>query len=667
MIEARNTTSRRTLLFLILGSLGVVFGDIGTSPLYAVNQIFFGKSHVTLTYQNILGSISLIIWALTIVITLKYIVFVLLANHEGQGGVFALLSLLRNTENKKGIIFLVGSLILAAGLLFGEGLVTAAISVLSAVEGLSISTNVFEPYIVPITLLILLTLFAFQYKGTKIVGTIFGPIMALWFIVIGFFGLLQIIAHPEILNAFNPVLGFVFLSGLNIKQFLLFFGALVLVVAGVESLYADMGHFGARPIRIGWIFLVYPMLLLNYIGQGAFLLRGAPVINGNIFYSLIPYEFIIPMVILATIATANATQALISGAYSLVAQAVALNYLPRVRIIHTNRDLEGQIYVPAVNWLLFIGSAALVLSFKTSTALANVYGFASAGLMLSTSLAMLTIASLYWHWPWWKSIAIFGCFALIDILFFVSKGVLFFEGAYVPTAIGVVLFIIMNTWYWGRKLIHDAYAEYEGERAMTQLVDLKRRLQEGQGVINDKRGQFVEAARTLIFLVHRPVLKITDAIPIIIRSHMKHSGSIPKYAILLHVSREPKPYVRANRYEITDFGFGLHGVEVRFGFMEGINLETVIEYLNKKAELPGLESDKYMIEVGKEELRTHSSKTPLFSYCRVQLYRFLQRLAAPSYRYFGLAMHSGLSTISIPVIVGEKTGVIEIPELDLSE
>ena len=318
----------------------------------------------------------------------------------------------------------------------------------------------------------------------------------------------------------------------------------MLAVTGVEALYADMGHFGLQPIRMSWLYFVYPALILNYLGQGAYLLGGNTVFQNNVFFSLVPHAFIIPMVILATCATVIASQALISGAYSLVAQAVAIDYLPRFRIVHTNKNQEGQIYIPAVNWLLFVGSASLVLIFKSSTALASAYGFAVSGVMFTTSLAMLSVAVIYWKWSWTKSTLLFGFFGLVDLTFLVANSLKFIDGGYVPVTVGVCIFVVMMTWHWGRKIIHGAYDNY-ADKKMSDLIVLKSKAEEGSGIVVDERGKFVEADRVIIFLVHNPVMSLEDPIPVILRSHMRHNGSIPRHTILLHIARDKKPYVRA--------------------------------------------------------------------------------------------------------------------------
>jgi KUP system potassium uptake protein len=592
-----------------------------------------------------------------------------LASHEGEGGVFSLLSLLSDYKETIGIAALIGLLVLAAGFLFGDGLITPAISILSAVEGLRIATGFFSPYVIPITLAILIILFSFQYKGTDTIGKVFGPIMVVWFAVLALLGLSQIIQTPGIFQAINPLHALGVLRFLGIKGTMRILGAVVLAVTGGEALYADLGHFGLRPIRTSWLCFVYPALILNYLGQGAYLLSGHAVFEGNVFYSLVPHVLIYPMVILATAATVIASQALISGAYSLVSQAVALNFLPRFKINHTNKKREGQIYVPSVALILCIGSAALVLFFRSSTALASAYGLAESAVMLITSLSMLFIASIRWKWRWYSSVGLFGFFTLIDFAFLFSNSLKFLEGGYVPLAVGGGIFLIMMTWHWGKGIISQAYDSYAEKRKMSDLAMLKRRLAEGEGSVSDDRGQFVEADRVVIFLVPKSASSPDDPVPVILRAHMRNNGSIPRYSILLHIARAKNARVRGERYAVTDFGNNLVGIEARFGFMEDVNIETIVGDLKGRADLhsaaAGLSYDRYLVEVGAEQFAIDHANSDLSTRIQVHSFRFLQRFATPTYRYFGIKENSTLSTVALEIGVNDAGGTIILPELDL--
>jgi len=371
--------------------LGIVYGDIGTSPLYAMDQLFLGRTGAGQTPADILGGVSLVIWTITIIVAIKYAILVLRAQNDGEGGLFALYGLLHE-HKKRGTTMLLWALMLGAGLLFGDGMITPAISVLSAVEGLDVATPALAGIVIPVTVGLLTVLFAIQFKGTAGIGIVFGPILAVWFVVITVMGVWQIGQHPDILAAFNPVYGATFLAHAGWFEDLLILSALMLVVTGGEAMYADVGHFGAQPIRASWFGVVYPALLLNYLGQGGYLLSGAPVAGGKLFYNLAPSALLLPTVLLATVATVIASQALISGAFSLMSQAIHLGLFPRLRLLHTHERHAGQIYIPFVNWSLFVGCIALVAGFGTSSALAAAYGLAVAGVMVITSVAMFRIA-----------------------------------------------------------------------------------------------------------------------------------------------------------------------------------------------------------------------------------------------------------------------------------
>ena len=463
---------RGRVLALALGAVGVVYGDIGTSPLYAVNEIFFGHGHVAPLPGGARGCISLVVWALIVVVALKYVLFVLRADNDGEGGVFALYGLLHRYK-EKGLRYLLFALMLAAGLLFGDGVITPAISVLSAVEGLDVVTPMFEHAIVPITIVILTGLFSIRFRGTETVGRVFGPILIVWFLTIAGIGALQISRHPQILEALNPYWGALFLLRGGVRVSLLVLGSVMLTVTGGEALYADMGHFGKGPIRVGWFGLVFPALLLNYLGQGAFIASSAPVVGQNLFYSTVPRAFVLPMVVLSTLATIIASQALISGAFSLASQGVGLGLFPRLRVVHTHHAHEGQIYVPFVNWSLCAGCILLVVTFGSSSALASAYGLAVSGVMVATSLAMVPLAWLTWRWSRLLATLLFGSFAACDGAFLLANSLKFLEGGFVPLTLGLALFVVMITWRWGRKATFAAYSS-KHTMAMSELIARKK-------------------------------------------------------------------------------------------------------------------------------------------------------------------------------------------------
>ena len=622
-----------------LGALGVVYGDIGTSPLYAVNQIFFGVGSVDVTADNIRGAISLVAWALTLIIALKYLLLVLCADNDGEGGVFALYGLLHGYK-RSGLGSLLALLMLAAGLLFGDGMITPAISVLSAIEGLNVATPMFEPFVVPITLGVLTCLFAIQHYGTARVGSIFGPIILAWFLVIGFFGGRQILNHPEILTALNPVHGLVFLQRVGLMPSLLVLGAVMLAVTGGEALYADMGHFGRRPIRIGWFGLVYPALLLNYLGQGAFLIGGETVIGQNIFYSTVPHVFLYPVIILATAATVIAAQALISGAYSLASQAVALGLFPRLRIIHTHDAHEGQIYVPFINWTIYVGCVLLVVQFRSSNALASAYGLAVSGVMLATSLAMLPVARIYWGWGLARSILVFVPLAVIDASFLVANSLKLLEGGFVPLSVGAVVYAVMVSWRWGRKATFAAYSRSH-TMTMKQLIDLKQTSP-------------MQIDRNLVLMVPKPLCCDDENTPALLQFFWNRFGVLPRNLIFVEVVHRKVPYVHDERYHITEFYNDpdkgtIISVTVWFGFMEDPNVEKVLEVLAHRHEIDlPRNPHRWVVHVSVEQLLPARDLT-LLGHFRLRLFLILRQLSQPAYFYYGLGNEVQLTMEIMPV------------------
>ena len=439
---------------LTLGSLAIVYGDIGTSPLYAMDQLF---SRGAQTFNDVLGGVSLVIWTITLIVAIKYATFVLRAQNDGEGGVFALYGLLAEPK-RRGTALLLWLLMFGAGLLFADGMITPAISVLSAVEGLRVATPSLGHTVIPITIALLTAVFAVQFKGTSNIGLIFGPILLVWFVVLAALGAWQIEQHPEILAAFNPLYGLDFLRRAGLFDAFLILGALMLVVTGSEAMYADVGHFGARPLRAGWFAVVYPALLLNYLGQGAFLLAGTSQTSGKLLYSLVPQSLVYPMIFLAIIATTVASQALISGTFSLVSQAIRLGLFPRLNLLHTHQAHAGQIYIPFINRLLFVGCILLVLGFGSSSALAPALAFAVSGVTVITSLAMFAVARRYWRWGSVATGIVWGLLSIVATSFLVASLLNFTEGGFVPVSVGIGLFLVMITWRWGRKATFAAYS-----------------------------------------------------------------------------------------------------------------------------------------------------------------------------------------------------------------
>ena len=629
------------LAALTIGAIGVVYGDIGTSPLYAIDQIFLGPAGVAPTPDNVLGAISAAIWTIILIVAIKYALLVLRAENDGEGGVFALYGLLHQFKNR-GTRVLLWSLMLGAGLLLGDGMITPAISVLSAVEGLEVITPAFGPYVIPVTAILLTGLFAIQFKGASGVGVVFGPILLVWFATIAGLGVVAIAKQPAILAAFNPAYGAAFLVQAGLREAILILSVLILVVTGGEAMYADLGHFGARPIRIGWFSVVFPALLLNYLGQGAYLLSGAEVTGGKLFYSLAPAPLVPPLVVLATMATIVASQALISGAFSLVSQAIGLGLFPRLDIAHTHRSHAGQIYIPVVNWGLYIGCIALVIAFGSSSALAAAYGLAVAGVMLITSLVMVAIARRYWQWGWTRTTLVWGPMTALNGAFLIASSIKFLEGGFVPLSVGAAAFLLMATWRWGRKATFAAYAAHSS-MTMAELVRIHR-----------SGTTFIE--RNALIMAPNPLRHPDDRAPALVNLLLERYGILPRNLILVEVTHPKVPYVHDNRYHITVFERdkergSVISVELRFGFMEEPNVERYLESLarHKEIDLPA-HPGQWIVHVSHENLlpARHMS---FFKRLRFRLFLLLRQVSLPAYYAYHMGDEVQLSAEIMPVRV----------------
>lgn len=631
-----------------LGALGVVYGDIGTSPLYAINEIFFGKANIVHNFQNILGGISLVVWALTIIVAFKYIIFVLRADNDGEGGVFALYGLLSKKKFNAGII-VTTLLIFAAGLLYGDGIITPAISVISAVEGLKVVTVAFEPFIIPLTIIILTALFFIQRKGTHKIGAVFGPIIVVWFLAIGSLGLIQVVQQPQIFQAFNPLFAINFLLSHSLTENFLVLGSVMLVVTGGEAMYADMGHFGRKPIRLSWFILVYPALLLNYLGQGAYLLSGNPIIFGNIFYSLVPSVVLIPMVILATMATVIASQALISGAFSLTTQAMAFNLLPFIKVKHTNQEHQGQIYLSVVNWTLYVGTVVLVIIFKSSANLAGAYGLAVSGVMLMTTLGMYFIARSYWHWSKIKTMFLFVPLGIFESIFLFANSLKIFQGGYIPLSIAILILLIMLIWRWGTT-IKEGIQNKLIKKGMTmeELIKLKSSITPTDTI-----------ARSSIFLCTRFIENKTDNVPAILHVFYQRYRELPENIIILniHIDRE-SPHIHEKRYQVIKFfdenkKGSIFSVKISFGFIEDPNVEVFLENLAEHHEIK--------LDIGPSHWLIHAlNKRLIFSEdisfltkIKFMIYNFLDNISLKADHYFGLGNETELTVEVVPVKFGD--------------
>jgi KUP system potassium uptake protein len=538
---------------LALGALGVVYGDIGTNPLFALGEAFGGEHAVRVSEASILGVLSLIFWALMLVITLKYLTFLMRADNDGEGGILALLGLIPMSARPKALVLVI---LFGAALLYGDGVVTPAISVLSAVEGLKAAAPALSTWIVPITIAILVVLFVFQHRGTHGIGAVFGPTMVLWFLAIGALGIGQILHRPLVLAAMNPIYAVRFFRE-NSASAVTVLGAVILCVAGGEALYADMGHFSRRPIVLAWYGLVLPTLVLNYFGQGAFLLSGGTP-DPSAFYAIVPRPLLVPMIGLSAAATVIASQALISGAYSLTQQAVQLGFSPRVTIVHTKAGHMGQIYVPQVNWLLMIACVGLVATFKTSSSLAAAYGLAVTGTMSITTIAYFLVLTKAWKWPLYKAVPLCGLFMAVDVTFLLANLRKFFDGGWVPFSIGVLVFVLFTTWMAGRRRL--------GAHLGSQMMPLALFLEDVARIKPPRvRG-------TAVFMTAN-----TGGVPVLLLHHFKHNQVLHENVVLLTITSEQKPYVKPNeRIELADLGHGFFRLVGHFGYMETPNVPDLL-------------------------------------------------------------------------------------------
>ncbi len=556
---------RKSIWPLALGALGIVYGDIGTSPLYALRECFEAQHGLALSEANVLGILSLVVWSLVLIISVKYMIFVMKADNRGEGGILALLALATTgiPEAKKFRRYLLVPLgIFGASLLYGDGVITPAISVLSAVEGLKVATPVFQPFVIPITLLVLIVLFVFQYHGTARIGGVFGPIICMWFLSIAALGINGICIRPDVLVAMNPWYGLSFLMAHGWQGFLVL-GSVFLVVTGGEALYADMGHFGRRPIRLAWFVLVFPCLLLNYFGQGALLLTKPEAIT-NPFFLLAPDWAVLPMVVLATAATVIASQALISGVYSLTHQAILLGYCPRLAITHTSQREMGQIYIPVINWALLVGVIFLVINFKNSSALAGAYGVAVTTTMVATTLLAGLVAVRIWKWQMWVSIVVFGFFAIIDFTFLTTNIHKIPDGGWVPLCIGFAIYMLMSTWKKGRRILSDklnatsiSYDEFLGQI---------------------KAHPPVRVPGTAVFMSAQPTVA-----PIPLVHNLRHNKVLHERVVILTIGTKEIPFVApGKKVTIEVLAPDFFKVLVQVGFMENPSIRNILSLLSEK-------------------------------------------------------------------------------------
>jgi len=555
---------------LALGALGVVFGDIGTSPLYTVQTVFAPSDPhpVKVSHDTIFGIVSLIFWSVTIIVTVTYVLLVMRADNDGEGGIMALIALIRRRalpggSRAKAVLAALG--IFGASLFFGDSMITPAISVLSAVEGVEVAAPSVSSLVIPITVAIIVVLFVVQRLGTGAVGQMFGPVMAVWFTVIGVLGVRGVVTHPVILEALSPSYAVSFLFG-HFGTAFYSLTAVVLAVTGAEALYADMGHFGRGPVRRAWLLLVFPACILNYLGQGALIL-GRPATISNPFFLLAPGWSRLAMVFLATVATVIASQAVISGAFSVAHQAGQLGYLPRLRIQYTSEEMMGQIYIPWVNWLLLAGVLTLVLAFRTSAALAYAYGTAVTGTITITTLLFFYYARHQWRWPLWVVLAGGGALIAIDLLFFAANLTKLVHGAWLPLLIGLIAFTIFTTWQRGRELVTERRVRAEGP------------LPEFIGYLHAMDPPLHRVPGTAVFLNRG---KATA--PLAMRANVEHNEILHEYVLILSVETTPAPHVPAEeRLRIDDLGYSddrIVHVTARYGYMDQTSVPDLLPLIH---------------------------------------------------------------------------------------
>ncbi len=600
---------------LALGALGIVFGDIGTSPLYTL-QMTTTEHAMEPTQDNVLGVLSLIFWGLTLVVAVKYLSFVMRADNRGEGGILALLALIPEKKNAKAIGWVSLMVIAGAALLYGDGVITPAISVLSAIEGLKLAApTVFTlPIIITITVVILIGLFAIQRQGTGKIGRYFGPVMLVWFLTIGVLGAAQVIRHPFVLRALSPLHGIRYFTHHGWHGFPML-GVVVLCLTGGEALYADMGHFGARPIRFAWIFLAMPALVLCYFGQGALMLTDKETL-ANPFFALVPSG--IPtyaLVALATAATIIASQALISGVFSLTNQALTLGFFPRVTIKHTSHETEGQIYVPEMNWALALGATMLVLSFKESSKLAAAFGIAVSGTMAITSITFYLVTRRTWQWPIYKALPVLLLFLSFDLPFFGANLLKFLDGGYIPIILGAVLFIIMVVWKGGRHILSE-YQRTHSAPLSEFLATVEKRI-------------VTRIPGTSIFMA-----STSDRAPTMLEHLAKRIHVLSEHVVLLTVAFEHVPFVKeSQRLEVTVLEKGFIRIVARYGFMQHPDVPMLLAHAKTQRALPiSLEEATYF--VGRETfLATARGKMgPI----RESIFGFLSRNARSATSYFSI-------------------------------
>lgn len=616
MNPASGSLKKTGRLALSIAAIGIVYGDIGTSPLYALKTSFDPARGLFLSPDNILGILSTLIWSITLVVCVKYLAFVVRADNKGEGGILSLISLVgSHLKNKSGRAFAALSVvgIIGAALLYSDGILTPAVTVLSAVEGLKVISPDFEHYVVPIALVILIGLFLFQSRGTAKVGRLFGPIMVLWFTVLGALGTANILHNPQVLLAFNPLYAVQFFQA-NGGLALIILGSVFLAMTGAEVLYADLGHFGRGPIRRSWFFVVFPALILNYLGQGAFLLTPGNT-AANLFFDLAPDWFQYPLVVLATLAAIIASQAVITGAFSLARQSVQLGYWPRMQINHTSSETQGQVYVPLINWLLMLGTIALVVGFQQSDNLANAYGIAVSADMLITSCLMVFVARRIWKVSWWILAPVASVFFLLDTAFFAANSGKLFLGGWVVVLIAVVIFALMKTWRDGRNRLRLGI-----ESAALTMDTFAASI------------DFDPPARvkgTAVFLAGNP-----KGVPRALIQNLRHNRILHEQTIVVSVQTVEYPFVSDDqRARIISHGAGIWMAVIQFGFSESPDIPAAMRLLHAD----GLAINPHLTTffLGRESLIINHKKRTMMLW-RKKLFHFMSHNALDATNFFKL-------------------------------
>ena len=610
--SSHGPTSHGPIAALSLAALGVVYGDIGTSPIYALRESLHGPHSVVPTPENVLGVLSLILWALVLVISVKYLAFVMRADNCGEGGMIALTALVMpastRARRRHPVLVLLG--LFGASLLYGDSMITPAISVLSAVEGLEVVTPVFQPYVLPITIAILIGLFAVQSRGTARIGSIFGPVMLLWFLTLGVLGAMQVVRHPGVLAAVNPAHAVRFFA-LNHWRGFLVLGSVFLVVTGGEALYADMGHFGIKPIRLTWFTIVLPSLLLNYFGQGALILLD-PAVAEHPFFNLAPAWALIPFVALTTMATVIASQAVISGAFSLTRQAVQLGFLPRVVVEHTSETHIGQIYIPGLNWVLMIACIGLVLGFRSSSNLAAAYGVAVTTDMVFTTILFAVVARQRWGWGVPAVAGLAALFLSADLAFWGASLLKIPSGGWFPLVVAAGVFVVMTTWNTGRGILSERLAE-----GSMPIADLLERL---------AKAPPLRAPGTAVFMARNP-----DAVPSALLQNLKHNKVLHERVVILALRTDTRAYVpEAERVRLEALAGDVHRVTAHFGFAEDPEVPLVLDRLREQGLVVNLDETTFFL--GRETLL--ATDRPGMALWRERLFALLSRNALRATKFF---------------------------------